>query len=101
MTSKKTYRIMHAVQTVAVIIIGLTFFFLIGICGSLECDMITFSQALIRFLIGTLIALACTAVSKHLEAVEEFKHRNDDRLQARLAEHERIRQARWDAYFHD
>jgi hypothetical protein len=100
MTSKKTYRIMHAVQTVAVIIISLAFLFLIGTCGSLECDVITFKQAIIRFIIGTLIALACTAVSKHLETVEEFRHRNDDCLQVRLAEHERRRQARWDAYFH-
>lgn len=99
MTSKKTYRIMHTVQTVAAIIIGLAFLFLIGTCGSLECDVITFGQAIIRFIIGTLIALACTAISKHLEAVEEFMRRNDRLAQERIAANERRRQARWNAYF--
>lgn len=99
MTSKNTYRIMHAVQTVTVIIIGLAFLFLIGTCGSLECDVITFEQAIIRFIIGTLIALACTAISKHLEAVEEFMRRNDRLAQERIVERERRRQARWNAYF--
>jgi len=101
MTSKKTYRIMHAVKTVAAIITGLALLFLIGTCGSLECDVITFEQAIIRLIIGTLIALACTAVSKHLETVEEFMHRNDRLAQERLVARERRRQARWDAYFHD
>ena len=91
MTSKKTYRIMHAVQTVAVIIIGLAFLSLIGTCGSLECDVITFGQADIRFIIGTLIALACTAVYKHLKTIEEFMHRNDRLAQERLVARERRR----------
>lgn len=101
MTSKKTYQILHAVQTVAVIIIGLALLFLIGTCGSLECDVITFEQAIIRLIIGTLIAISCAALCKHLETVEEFMHRNDKLAQERLVARERRRQARWDAYFHD
>lgn len=82
---------MHAIQTVAVIVIGLAFLSLIGTCGSLECNVITFGQADRQFIISTLIALACTAVSKRLKTIEEFMHRNDKLAQERLVARERRR----------
>lgn len=99
MTSKKTYRIVHTLQTITGIIFGIAMFFLVGTCGSLECDTISLGQALIQLAIGALVAMTFGYAFSRLTKIEESLHKNDAIVQARIENRERRRQEYWNAYF--
>lgn len=100
MTSEKTYRIIHTLQTITGIILGIAMFFLVGTCGSLECDTISLGTAFIRLVVITLVGAPFAYALNYLTEIERSLHENDAIEQERIAARERRRQKQWNAYFH-
>ena len=94
MTSEKTYRIIHTLQTVTGTIIGIGMFMLIGTCGSLECDTISLGAAFIRGVVIMLVGAPFAYALNYLTEIERSL-REDDAI-----ERERRREEQRNAYFH-
>lgn len=100
MTNEKTYRIIHTLQTITGIILGIAMFFLVGTCGSLECDTISLGTAFIRLVVITLVGALFAYALDYLTEIERSLRENDAFEREQIAERERRRQKQWNAYFH-
>lgn len=100
MTSEKTYRIIHTLQAITGTIVGIGMFFLIGTCGSLECDTISLGTAFIRLVVITLVGAPFAYALNYLTETERSLHEDDAIEREQIAERERRRREQWNAYFH-
>lgn len=100
MTSEKTYRIIHTLQAVTRIIVGIGMFLLIGTCGSLECDTISLGTACIRLVVITLVGAPFAYALNYLTEIERSLREDDAIEREQITERERRRQEQWNAYFH-